>query len=481
MEKNYLNRVVWVVLAVVLVLLGLYWLPEIKIGDWTMRKVDLLADLRNGAAPVEPTATGTAPNPDSLTVAQKAALKLPLLDGSRLTHDQQGNVVTVEDSIMSAMAALSPQRKGVTSIIDMSGGEPGGMTMFYEALAQSDSRTVRIAVLGDSFIEGDILTGMLRELLQQRFGGSGCGFLPMASPATSSFRRSVRQSSQGWSAHRTSDRAGYMATYNNITGSYFNGSDGAWVDMEASGANYRHSGSCTSTSFYYLGGGAMGSVTAFVNGINSGSYSLSSNDPVGVVTVRGNITQAKWQLGSSAGIVFLGASMDGDRGVAVDNLALRSTRGYHLTDVSDRILTGFNQVRPYDLVVIMYGLNIAFKGRRNFGDYCKRMDVAIDNIKRCMPGAGILLVSCSDHAERGSDGLRTMPEVLALNQAQKRVAINNRIAFWDLYSAMSGVGGITGMVSRGEASSDYTHLNFKGGDHLARLLYDAIILGYENR
>ena len=117
MEKNYLNRVVWVVLAVVLVLLGLYWLPEIKIGDWTMRKVDLLADLRNGAAPVEPTATGTAPNPDSLTVAQKAALKLPLLDGSRLTHDQQGNVVTVEDSIMSAMAALSPQRKGVTSII----------------------------------------------------------------------------------------------------------------------------------------------------------------------------------------------------------------------------------------------------------------------------------------------------------------------------------------------------------------------------
>ena len=251
--------------------------------------------------------------------------------------------------------------------------------------------------------------------------------------------------------------------------------------MEASGANYRHSGSCTSTSFYYLGGGAMGSVTAFVNGINSGSYSLSSNDPVGVVTVRGNITQAKWQLGSSAGIVFLGASMDGDRGVAVDNLALRSTRGYHLTDVSDRILTGFNQVRPYDLVVIMYGLNIAFKGRRNFGDYCKRMDVAIDKIKRCMPGAGILLVSCSDHAERGSDGLRTMPEVLALNQAQKRVAINNRIAFWDLYSAMSGVGGITGMVSRGEASSDYTHLNFKGGDHLARLLYDAIILGYENR
>lgn len=478
MEKNYLNRVVWVVLAVVLVLLGLYWLPGLKIGGWEMRKVDLLADLRNTSEPVDP---GNPVNPsDSLTQAQEAALKLPLLDGSRLTHDQDGNVVSVEDSIMHAMAALMPQKPGVTSIIDMSGGEPGGMEMFYQALSQSASRPVRIAVLGDSFIEGDIMTGMLRELLQQRFGGSGCGFLPMAS-VTSSFRRSVRQTFEGWSAHRFSDHSGYMPTYNNITGSYFNARDGAWIDMKADTRNYAHCASCTSTSFYYLGGGAVGSVTAFINDVNSGSYSLNSTAPVGVVTLRGNITQAKWVVGSSADIVFLGASMDCDHGVILDNLALRSTRGYHLLNVGDRILTGFNEIRPYDLVVIMYGLNIAAENKRNFNEYCNRMDVAIDNIKRCMPNTGILLVSCSDRAERSANGMRTMPSVLALTQAQKRVAINNRIAFWDLYSAMSEAGGIVGMVNNGEASKDYTHLSFKGGDRIARMLYEAIILGYENR
>ena len=50
---------------------------------------------------------------------------------------------------------------------------------------------VRIAVLGDSFIEGDILTADLREKLQQAYGGGGAGFAPMASPLTA-FRRTIK-------------------------------------------------------------------------------------------------------------------------------------------------------------------------------------------------------------------------------------------------------------------------------------------------
>ena len=36
---------------------------------------------------------------------------------------------------------------------------------------------VRIAFLGDSFVEGDILTSDLREALQAKFGGRGVGFV----------------------------------------------------------------------------------------------------------------------------------------------------------------------------------------------------------------------------------------------------------------------------------------------------------------
>ena len=54
-----------------------------------------------------------------------------------------------------------------------------GMNCFYEALGKVASldRPVRIAYFGDSFIEADILTGDLREMLQKRFGGCGVGYV----------------------------------------------------------------------------------------------------------------------------------------------------------------------------------------------------------------------------------------------------------------------------------------------------------------
>ena len=59
---------------------------------------------------------------------------------------------------------------------------------------------MRIAVLGDSFIEGDILTADLRERLQQAYGGGGAGFAPMASPLTA-FRRTIKTQSKGWTSY----------------------------------------------------------------------------------------------------------------------------------------------------------------------------------------------------------------------------------------------------------------------------------------
>lgn len=485
MEKNFLSRVVVIVVTVVVALLCLYWLPAVNVGTWSMRKVDLLADLRNGDRANAASADDEQGKEDNgnlhndKTSAVIANLP-PVLEGSRLTHDKDGNVITVEDSIIASVAQVTPQREGITSIIDMSGGAAGGMSSFYSALDIASARPVRIAVLGDSFIEGDIMTAMLRELLQQRFGGSGCGYLPMTS-ITAKNRVTVRQSFGGWTQHKAVDRNGYVDTYNNLTGNYFNASPGAWVNVVTSGMKYQHAASCTSSSFYYLGGGGTGLVTAFVNGVQFRQFTLTDTETVGCVTVNGDITSAKWVVDNPANIVFLGTSLDSDNGVIVDNLAMRSSRGTHLKDINDRLLTGFNQVRPYDLVIIMYGLNVAGKVNSEFTQYCSRITAAIENIKRAMPRTSIMLVSCSDREERNAGGFHTMRGVLGLIQAQKRVAINTRVAFWDLYEAMGGEGSIVNMVNRGEASSDYTHLTPKGGDRIARLLYDALMLGYEKR
>ena len=62
----------------------------------------------------------------------------------------------------------------MTCIEDYSDSTMRGMTRFYQALDElASTPSVRIAYFGDSFIEADILTADLREMLQQKYGGCG--------------------------------------------------------------------------------------------------------------------------------------------------------------------------------------------------------------------------------------------------------------------------------------------------------------------
>ena len=134
--KNYLKYSLWFVLIVFAVLLGLHWLPALTIDGHTMRRVDLLSDLRY---------------PESETAAADSdSIPLPPV---------------------VKPAFVDTCRTGMTCIEDYSDSTLRGMTPFYKALDRvssddSDDKQVRIAVFGDSFIEADIFTADLREMLQ---------------------------------------------------------------------------------------------------------------------------------------------------------------------------------------------------------------------------------------------------------------------------------------------------------------------------
>ena len=148
--KNYLKYSLWFVLIVFAVLLGLHWLPALTIDGHTMRRVDLLSDLRY---------------PESETAAADSdSIPLPPV---------------------VKPAFVDTCRTGMTCIEDYSDSTLRGMTPFYKALDRvssddSDDKQVRIAVFGDSFIEADIFTADLREMLQKQFGGCGVGFAALA-------------------------------------------------------------------------------------------------------------------------------------------------------------------------------------------------------------------------------------------------------------------------------------------------------------
>ena len=118
MEKNYLSRVVWIVLAAMVALLCMFWLPSISVGNWSMRKVDMLADIRNDSllSNIAGTDSLVAQVVSSDSVLQdkieNGDSNRPVLEGSYLTRDKHGNLITVEDSIINARAEATASHEG---------------------------------------------------------------------------------------------------------------------------------------------------------------------------------------------------------------------------------------------------------------------------------------------------------------------------------------------------------------------------------
>jgi superfamily II DNA/RNA helicase len=127
------------------------------------------------------------------------------------------------------------------------------MKHFYEALSKVKTmkRPVRIAYFGDSFIEADIFTADLREMLQQEFGGCGVGYVPVTS-SISGYRPTVRHTFGGWSSHSSNDSVGFDKMQQDISGHYFFSREGAYVQLKGQSKYASRLDTCEVSTFYFL-------------------------------------------------------------------------------------------------------------------------------------------------------------------------------------------------------------------------------------
>ena len=172
--------------------------------------------------------------------------------------------------------------------------------------------------------------------------------------------------------------------------------------------------------------------------------------------------------------------MDGASGISLDNFAMRGASGLNLRSVPVRTMKAFCAVRPYDLIVLQFGLNVASQEMTDYSGYARGMRSVISHIKECFPDAGILVVSVADRDYKTDDGeILTMPGIKSLVAYQKKMAADERVAFWNMFQAMGGDGSMRLLVEADPpmANLDYTHINSRGGKHMAQKLYDAIQYG----
>lgn len=464
---NNFGRLLALLLLTQAICFGLYYLPDTLFGH-KIKKVDLLSDLR-----IKPESLSLdslrmlLEQPDTLLVDSVA-----LRDSISKATGIDSVALALRDSLYNIMYSVQGADSTGTRIEDYSVGHIG-MKKFFTALKnrQTLGRPVRIGFLGDSFIEGDILVADFRSGMQQQFGGRGVGFIPITSVA-SQFRPTIVQKSEGWTTWSILTDREHAYT---LSGMMFE-PKGENTSVSVKTTNrYPELEAASSLKLLYEQNTAT-RIKLFYNGQTDTISEVLP--PTSVVTQyerTGTFTEATFSFTETAGFRALGVALEDHSGIVVDNYSLRGNSGMNLKRLNVDHCQALNKVRPYDLIVLQYGLNVVSDSVLQYGWYGTRMVEVIHHIQSCFPEADILLLGVSDRSHQEDGTFETMPAVLALLHAQRQSARRAGIAFWNVFGAMGGENSMVRYVGNNWASKDYTHLSFRGGREVATALLKAIL------
>lgn len=442
------------------VLLAMFYVPRIKLGDTWLRRINILSDIQRVDSAGNVLAEIRADRLQGLTAATDS-LEITVVDPA------------FRDSIPPGMVAIE----------DFSDTGAPIMERFYAALDSAKQRPVRIAYFSDSFTEGDVLTQDLRELLQQKYGGCGVGFVDI-NCLTVGYRKTIRSSCANWSEHApTFCENGFDGQLQGINGRYFLPLDYATFEANCRDEFPGRTDHAERATVFFTPGHYGTKITA---GINSDASTTlfeggDSGQPAVISrSIAGNITRFRMTAYGSDSR-FYGVAFDCDKGVIIDNFAIRSATGDHLRKISDDVLMAFGKERPYDLIVWHYGINVANPSMGHYPEYKKNVSDIIARMKRAYPDAAILICGMSDRDTRDAHGnLSTRPGIKEFLQLERQIAAEQHIAYWSLYDAMGGNGSMVKLTEAGEAEKDYCHVNFLGGKRLANLIFKVWENGKQN-
>ena len=475
-QQDYLLRGWKTAAWVLVVLLVVSLIPPVTVGGVTLRRANIFSDLYAFDDPVAVQETAEVILFDEAEFAVDFEEVNRQIEADTTPHEVQVSYewLLTEEPTAREPFTLDSRRYSsrLTPIEDFS--DEGRFAAFCDTLLYAD-RPVRIAVLGDSFIEGDILTADLRERLQTAFGGRGTGFAPMASPLTA-YRRTIKTQSKGWTAYNVMQHKSVPAPLNEHF--YVSG----WVCRPVTGASTRWEAttyrkkldSCSTARVLFIAP-EESRIELVVNDSLRREFAVEGASAVRQAVVHApQIQTLEFRVLEGAGSMIGYGALFEHKGVEVDNYSVRSNNGQAIFRTNPSVNAQINALTGYDLVILQYGLNIMQKGVLQYTSYGKQIEKVVAYVRQCFPSAAVLVLGVSDRAVKKDDTVETMDAIPYMIDCQRSAARNAGAAFWSTFDAMQAEGGIEEFVAQGWAAKDFTHINYAGGRRVAWALFDAI-------
>ncbi len=352
---------------------------------------------------------------------------------------------------------------------------------------------IRIMHYGDSQIEDDRITSLLRYNLQNKFGGSGVGLVPASHLYPFAFSV-TQESSDNWERNLVyaennqsipHKRYGALASFCMIKtdpSTIDTSNQVGWIKFGKSPYSY------SNTKYFKQCRIFCGYNTEpFVNEI----YTDNELYDAEMVPAENKLKIIKWKFNKPVSDLLIqfkgmampevyGIALDNTSGVAVDNIPLRGCAGLIFTSIDKQLLQEMYKELNVKLFILQFGGNVVPYIAENYTNYEKWYYSQIMRLKELCPGVTVLVIGVADMSVKEKDRFVPYPNLENVNKAIKNAAFKAKAAYWDLHKAMGGKNSMPAWVNANPplATTDYVHFTPRGSKLIAQMLYNAFIYEY---
>lgn len=341
------------------------------------------------------------------------------------------------------------------------------MAAFYAALDSASTQPVRVVHYGDSQIEEDRITNVLRERWQKQYGGGGTGLLPLHQTIPT---RTIRQWLSINGVVQTAQKGPKRYLVYGLRSMRLADSD-----------DY----------------GVMGQVAVMDSTLVEGSEDIVMNiepidkkrkphnyfnrvrvltsSPDSLLVLPDSTTHYQLHLQGKKNVY--GVSLETPTGVIVDNIPMRGCSGNIFTKIDSTQLSDFYRETNTRLIILQFGGNMIpqTENPSTISGYVRStLRQQIRYIRACAPQASILFIGPSDMSTNIDGQMTTYPMVPYMDKLLKKMAAEEQIAYWSMYDAMGGKNSMVHWVEVGLAGSDYVHFTRAGANNIGKKLYNWI-------
>jgi lysophospholipase L1-like esterase len=346
---------------------------------------------------------------------------------------------------------------------------------FYKKLydlKRTGKGVVTIVHIGDSHIQADFLSAVVRNNLQQFFGDAGRGLVFPYQLAKSNAPQDIYSSSSiSWQYNRLA--------HPEIP-----------ITAGVSGFVLRTDKTVASFNLGVRSGTLFNRIKLFADSSNSWIVQTEKENAPIVLQKDANDTLSYFKVDlEQPAASFTLSSLPSDHskefyGVSLEN----SSAGvlYHSIGVNGARYDQYNAATRFwqqlsalqaDLFIISLGTNDAQRTDFNEPSFQQQLELFIHNLKLAAPGAAILITTAADsyYKRRHSN-----PILRSINASLNNYCIKNNIPLWDLYRISSGYGSAYKWLKMGLMNNDRIHFTSEGYHIQGQLLFNALAREYNN-